>query len=94
MKAGTSKGAALRCVEARRFVATTAERDIAARVAAARERTSWTMGKASVVRPQFRGCAHSPVPVVRFLPVVPWRLCAAGQVGPVVHMGAGKARRI
>lgn len=25
--------------------------------------------------------------------LVSWRLCAAGQVGPVVHMCAGKARR-
>lgn len=26
--------------------------------------------------------------------LVAWRLCAVGQVGPVVHVGAGKARRI
>ena len=40
-----------------------------------------------------RLCTFAGPRVVTLTLVVCWRLCAAGRVGPVVHMGAGKARR-
>jgi hypothetical protein len=58
-----------------------------------RQRRAWSMGKGTVVTLMTPGCAHLPVPVVRFALLVTWRLCAAGQLGPVVQMCAGKARR-
>ena len=59
-----------------------------------RQCVSWSMGN-------LPGGDHGLVEVVhrrRPLPVTcarwwSWRLCATGQVGPVVHRGAGKARR-
>lgn len=53
------------------------------------------MGKAAAGAPLPVEAVHSRRPTMgRFLALVSWRLCAAGQVGPVVHRGAGKARRI
>ena len=49
------------------------------------------MEKPSVVIIWLRGCADSPVRVVRLPAVVSWRLCAAGQVSPVVHNESGQS---
>jgi hypothetical protein len=40
------------------------------------------------------GCARPPLALGAVGRVVTWWLCAGGQVGPVVPMCAGKARRI
>ncbi len=45
--------------------------------------------------PRRPGCAQPPAGTGRAESnAVTWRLCAGGQQGPVVHLGAGKARRI
>jgi hypothetical protein len=60
-----------------------------------RQRRSWTMGTAAAGALMIFEAVHiRRPPAVTFVFLVSWRMCAAGQVGPVVHMCAGKARRI